>query len=53
MKRIFALLFILLLLPMTRGQMIHRIRCQKPELSYEDLYRLPSDELRSMMESGM
>lgn len=49
MKRCIALLLILLCLPMTKSQMIRRIRCQNPDYSYEELCRLSDAELKSML----
>ena len=49
MKRCLALLLILLCLPMTKSQMIRRIRCQNPNFSYEELCRLSDAQLRSLL----
>lgn len=53
MKKALALLLILLCLPMTRTQLIRRIRCQDPTLSYEELAPLSEQELRQMLWPGV
>lgn len=49
MKRTIALFLVLFCLPMTKNQMIRRIRCQNPDFSYEELCRLSDTELKSML----
>lgn len=49
MKRTLSLLLLLLALPMTRTQLIRRIRCQMPQYAYEDLCILSEAELRALL----
>lgn len=49
MKRMFFLLLILSILPLTKSQMIHRIRCRMPEQCYESLYQMTESDLRRLM----
>lgn len=53
MRKLAILLAILLCLPMTKAQMIRRIRCQSPEYTYEELISLPESALRNMLWPGV
>lgn len=53
MKRYLAVFLILLCLPMTKTQMIRRIRCQNPEYTYEDLCCLSQEQLRELLWPGV
>ena len=53
MKRFLAAFLILLCLPMTKQQLIRRIRCQSPEYTYEDLCPLSQQQLRDLLWPGV
>lgn len=53
MKRAVALLLLLFMLPMTKTQMIRCIRCQNPELTYEELIKLSPSALRILLPAGL
>ena len=53
MKRFLALLLILFCLPMTKTQLIRRIRCQNPEYSYEQLCAMSQQQLRDLLWPGV
>ena len=53
MKRTTALLLLLFMLPMTKAQMIRCIRCQNPDLTYEELVRLSPAALRVLLPAAL
>ena len=52
MKRTLALLLLLFCLPMAKSRMIHRIRCQNPDYTYEQLCCLSDAQLQSIFWSN-
>ena len=53
MKRHLAMLLILFCLPMTKHQLIRRIRCQDPRYTYEELCCMTEAQLRDMLWPGV